>query len=188
MDTQENDVQEQRQKLQKNIQREILEWALALGAAVLLALFLTQVVFINAQIPSSSMEKTIMTGDRILGYRWSYSNSSPQRGDIVMFYFPDNEEEIYVKRVIGLPGEKVQIVSGLVYINDAEVPLDEPYVNGLPSGDFGPYYVPEDSYFMLGDNRMYSLDSRKWKNTFVKEDKIIGKAVFRLFPNTGTIG
>ncbi len=171
----------------KSWKQEIWEWGKAIGIAVIAALFLTQVVFVNAKIPSGSMENTIMTGDRVLGFRWSYFNSLPQRGDVVMFYYPDDEREIYVKRVIGLPGDKVQIIEGRVYINDAQTPLEEPYVKGVLTGDFGPYFVPEESYFMLGDNRLYSWDSRKWDNTYVKKDKIIGKAFVRLFPNPGGI-
>ena len=84
--------------------------------------------------------------------------------------------------MIGLPGDKVQIIDGTVYINDSETPLDEPYLPEPPEGDYGPYYVPEDSYFMLGDNRNWSKDSRFWTNTYVKKEKVLAKAIFRYYP------
>ena len=90
-----------------------------------------------------------------------------------IFKFPDDESQLYIKRVIGLPGDKVQIIDGKVYINDSETPLDEPYLPEPPEGDYGPYYVPEDSYFMLGDNRNWSKDSRFWTNTYVKKEKVL---------------
>lgn len=139
-------------------------------------------VLINAVIPSASMEDTIMTGDRIFGSRLSYEFGEPQRGDIAIFKFPDDESQLYIKRVIGLPGDKVQIIDGKVYINDSETPLDEPYLPETPEGDYGPYYVPEDSYFMLGDNRNWSKDSRFWQNTYVKKEKVLAKAIFRYYP------
>lgn len=179
--------EEKDQQPETNWKQELWEWGKAIGIAIIAALILTQVIFVNASIPSGSMENTIMTGDRVLGFRWSYFSSVPQRGDVVMFYFPDDEREIYVKRVIGLPGETIQIIGGKVYVNEQEQPLEEPYIKGVPSGDFGPYSVPEGSYFMLGDNRLHSWDSRKWDNTFVKIDKIIGKAFVRLFPNPGLL-
>ena len=139
-------------------------------------------VLINAVIPSASMEDTIMKGDRIFGSRLSYEFGEPQRGDIAIFKFPDDESQLYIKRVIGLPGDKVQIIDGKVYINDSETPLDEPYLPEPPEGDYGPYYVPEDSYFMLGDNRNWSKDSRFWTNTYVKKEKVLAKAIFRYYP------
>ena len=108
-----------------------------------------------------------------------------------MFKYPDNEEQIYVKRIIGLPGETVQIVNGVVYVTKTDgktIQLDDSFVTACePYGDFGPYVVPPDSYFMLGDNRNDSKDSRFWTNTYVKRDKIIGKVKFRYYPSIGKI-
>ena len=155
------------------------------------------VVLINAKIPSESMEKTIMTGDRIFGFRLAYGLNldffgheiskkikDPERFDIVIFKYPDDESKLFIKRVIGLPGEKVQIKDGKVYINDSEIPLDDSFVPEKPRGSFGPYEVPENSYFVLGDNRNHSKDSRCWKSTsFVTFDEIVGKAVIRYYPS-----
>ena len=122
-----------------------------------------------------------MTNDRVIGYRLAYLNSEPKRGDIVIFKFPDNEKVLYIKRIIGMPGEELAVRDGHVYI-DGEV-LDEPYLNVVTAGDFGPYEIPEGAYFMMGDNRNDSADSRYWKNTFLYRDGIVGKAEFRYWPS-----
>ncbi len=159
---------------------EVKEWTLVLGIAVLASLFINFFIIVNATVPSSSMEKTIMTNDRVLGFRLSYLFSDPKRGDIVIFRYPDDEEILYIKRIIGMPGETVEIHGGNVYV-DGEA-LDEPYIAEITRGDFGPFYVPENSYFMMGDNRNNSSDSRFWQNKFVKKEKIIGKAILRYWP------
>lgn len=174
-------------KKKNSVLREILEWCFALGTALALTLFITLVVIVNARIPTPSMVPTINPGDRVIGLRLSYWFNTPQRGDIVIFHYPDNEKELYVKRVIGLPGDTVEIRDGLVYINNAAEPLEEPYLKEEPLNSYGPYHVPQGHYFVMGDNRNRSWDSRFWNNTYVQEDKIIGKAIFRLFPDPGLI-
>ena len=96
---------------------EFLSWVITIVAAVLIAMFLNRFVLINAEIPSGSMENTIMTGDKLIGFRWSYLFSGPERGDIIIFKFPDDESQNYVKRVIGCPGDTVKIEDGKVYVN-----------------------------------------------------------------------
>ena len=88
----------------------------------------------------------------------------------------------FCKRVIGLPGETVNIVDGKVYINDSEEPLDDSFCPETPEGSFGPYTVPEGCYFMLGDNRNHSMDSRYWQNPFVEEDAIEAEVAVRYWP------
>ncbi len=171
----------------EEITTEIKEWIIVIEIAVILAVILNMFLVVNAVIPSASMETTIMTGDRIFGNRLAYINSDPKRGDIVIFRFPDDEKQLFIKRVIGLPGETLFIQDGKVYINGSETPLDEPYVNGEPLGDYGPVTVPEGAYFMLGDNRNNSADSRYWNNPFVYRDKILGKAFFRYYRHPGKI-
>ncbi|MCI5648684.1 MAG: signal peptidase I [Fusicatenibacter sp.] len=166
------------------IGREIWEYVRMTVVVVVVVILLEQFVIINARIPSPSMQNTIMTGDQIFGSRLAYLNSDPERYDIVIFYYPDDESQKFIKRVIGLPGETVRIVDGKVYINDSETPLDDSFCPETPLGDWGPYTVPEDHYFMLGDNRNVSKDSRYWVNTYVARDKIIGKAVLRYWPIT----
>ena len=171
----------------EEIKTEIKEWIIVIEIAVILAVILNMFLVVNAVIPSASMETTIMTGDRIFGNRLAYINSDPQRGDIIIFRFPDDEKQLFIKRVIGLPGETLFIQDGKVYINGSDTPLDEPYVNGDPLGDYGPVTVPEGAYFMLGDNRNNSADSRYWNNPFVYRDKILGKAFFRYYRTPGKI-
>ena len=171
-----------------SLKRELIEWAIVIAISALLAFSLDKFIIVNAKIPSASMEPTIMTGDRLIGNRLAYINEDPQRGDIVIFMFPDNEKEYFIKRVIGLPGETVTVKQGQVYINDSDVPLDESdYIVTTPLGDFGPYKVPEGAYFMMGDNRNNSMDSRYWNQPYVYKDKILGKAWVRYFPHPSKV-
>lgn len=165
------------------LKREIIEWVIVIEIAIVLAVIINLVFLVNAIIPSASMEPTIMVGDRIFGNRLAYTSAEPKRGDIVIFKYPDDESQLFIKRIIGEPGDIVWIIEGKVYINASEEPLDEPYVIIPDTGDFGPYQVPEGHYFMMGDNRTKSADSRYWMNPFVERSKILGKAWIRYFPN-----
>lgn len=167
--------------MSKFFKSEVFSWIKTIVLAVLLAAIINRFVIVNAKVPTGSMENTIMTNDRFVALRLSYWFGEPERGDVVVFKYPDNEDVLYVKRVIGLPGETITIKDGRVYINDSEEPLADEYVKEEPYGDFGPYTVPEGSYFMMGDNRNNSLDSRYWQNKFVEEDKILGKVVFKYY-------
>lgn len=171
--------------------REIISWLITIGVAVIAALLIKNYLIINANIPSGSMENTIMTGDRLFGNRLAYLKSEPKRGDIIIFKYPDDETEKYVKRVIGLPGETVEIKDAKIYIDDSPVPLEEDYLKEEWVVEAGPmvYEVPEDCYFVMGDNRNNSWDSRYWENTFVSREKILGQAGFRYYPfkNAGMI-
>lgn len=158
----------------------IMEYAVSIGIAIVAALLINNFILLNVNIPSGSMQNTIMKGDRVFGFRLAYLFSEPERGDIVIFKWPDDESVNYIKRIIGLPGETVTIRGGKVYINDSDTPLDEPYLAETPwDQDFGPYEVPEGHYFMLGDNRNNSKDSRAWKNTYVARDEILAKAFLK---------
>ena len=161
--------------------KEIREWLVALAGAVVAGLLLTQFIIISIVVPSRSMQDTINPGDRIVGFRLSYLFSEPQRGDIVIFRYPDDETQFYIKRIIGLPGETVEVKDGFVLIDGQ--PLDESYIKEKPNQDSGPWTVPEGCYFMMGDNRNNSNDSRAWINPFVKREKILGKAIFRYWPS-----
>lgn len=165
-----------------NIVKEIFSFLLSFAAAVAIALLIQRFVIINANIPSGSMENTIMTSDRLIGNRLSYLFGKPQRGDIVIFRYPDDESQLFVKRVIGLPGETVTIEEAKVYINGER--LDEPYLKETWVVDAGPYSfeVPVGCYLVLGDNRNNSKDARYWVNSYVKEEQMLGKAVFRYWP------
>lgn len=123
-----------------------------------------------------------MPGDRVFGNRLAYVFSEPERFDIIIFKYPDDESQLFIKRVIGLPGETVEIRDGNIYIDGSEEPLDDVDTKETMEGSFGPYTVPEGCYFVMGDNRNNSRDSRYWEHTFVSEDEILGKAVFRYWP------
>ena len=167
----------------KSIIKEIRDYVCLIILAFVLAFLMNKFVYANAQVPTGSMIPVVEPGDRLIVNRLAYLFEEPKRGDIVMFAFPDDEKDNYLKRIIGLPGEKVEIKDGLVYINDSKKPLDEPYINDPPNGNYGPYNVPEGCYFMLGDNRDESKDARFWENKFVKKEKIVGKAWLKYYPH-----
>lgn len=196
------------EKEAKPISRIILEYALTIGIVVLIGFLVQAFLLVNAEIPSGSMENTIMPGDRIFGNRLAYNFSDPERYDIVIFKYPDDETQLFIKRVIGLPGETVIISGGEVYVTDSsmvttDIPDEELIADPmmLPGtiltddsfiaeemNDNSAYdrvfRVPADSYFMLGDNRNYSKDSRFWENPYVSRDKLVGKALLRYWPVT----
>ena len=195
-------AQTQQAEEEKNsLWKELLSWVEIIVVAVLISLFLTKVVLVNALVPSSSMETLISPGDRLFGNRLTYKFKDPERFDVVIFKYPVDEEENYIKRVIGLPGETVTIENAKVYINDSETPLEENYLpeEWVIENDGFVFEVPEDCYLMLGDNRNVSEDARYWAEeayeqgladsvedgesyTYVSRDKILGKAMFTYWP------
>ncbi len=171
--------------------KEIRDYIVMIAVVVAAVLVINQVFLINARIPSASMEDTIMTNDRVFGNRLAYSgDKEPERYDIIIFKFPDDPKQYFIKRVIGLPGETVEIREGKVYINNSVQPLDDSFCPEEPLGNYGPYKVPEGCYFVMGDNRNKSNDSRFWVHTFVTKQAILGKAMFRYWPvdRMGTVG
>lgn len=217
------------EKKQKSKFRETIEFLLPIVAAVIIALLLKTFIFANAVVPTGSMISTINEGDRIIASRIAYLKESPQRYDIILFYWPDDESQIFVKRVIGLPGETIEIINGIAYVADENgntVQTDQSFVkNEVPAGNSGPFYIPkkneaittdgiycyaqngavvggadfintyctkdesgnyfvsENCYFCMGDNRNHSHDSRYWNNSYVAEDKILGEAKFKYYPS-----
>lgn len=146
---------------------------------ILVALLLTQVIFFHAEVPSGSMETTIMTGDHLVASRVYLWFQEPQHGDIMIFW-SDEYNEFLVKRVIGCPGDVVELKAGAVYVNDIRV-ADE-YVQGTtipPSPDAIRWEVPEECYFMMGDNREHSADSRVWNDSFAHLEDMYAKVLLR---------
>lgn len=182
---------EEEEKQPKSKLREAVEFLIPIVVAVIIAIILKSVVFANAVVPTGSMLNTIHEGDRIIASRLAYVKEDPQRYDVIIFKYPDDEKQIYVKRVIGLPGETVQVINGVVYVtktNGETIQLDDSFVtNCTPEGNFGPFEVPADSYFMMGDNRNSSWDSRFWDNKFVNKEEILGKVKFKYYPSFGKI-
>jgi signal peptidase I len=175
----------------------VREYAEAIAIAVLLALLIRTLVVQAFTIPSGSMMDTLLVGDYILVNKFLYGAElpltewrvpglrDPQRGDIIVFKYPQDEKRDFIKRIVGTPGDQVQVKGQQVFVNGGA--LREPYIrrqdSPLSTGQPGycgyayacePTSVPADSYFVMGDNRDNSQDSRYWG--FVKRDKIKGKA------------
>ncbi len=158
------------------------EYAEALIIAVILALVIRQYVVQAFKIPSGSMMPTLLIGDHILVSKLNYLFTDPEQGDIVVFRFPRDKKRDFIKRIIGEPGDQIRIADKVVYVND--VPLKEEYtmykdessIEGSYSSrdNFGPVLVPPNHYFMMGDNRDNSMDSRFWG--FLDRKGIKGKA------------
>lgn len=156
----------------------LLKWLSLFTGIIIAAVLLYKFVFFVIIVPSASMYPTIEVGDRILTTR-IHSSSSIKRGNILVFY-SDEFKEVMVKRVIGLPNDKIEIDSnGNVFVNKQK--LHEDYVID-PDSRSGTYIVPKGEYFFLGDFRKHSLDSRKWRDPFVAEEKILGRVKVTLFP------
>jgi len=163
--------------------RELLSWIQIIVIAAVVAFVLNNFLIANSRVPTGSMENTIMTGDRVIGSRLSYHFEDPARGDIIIFHAPDEPETLYVKRIIGLPGDKVTIRDGHVYLNDSETPLEESYIKEpMKPAALQEFQVPEGAYFCMGDNRNGSVDARYWKNHYVYRNKIVAKVLFRYWP------
>jgi signal peptidase I len=185
----------------------VREYAEALVIAFILALIIKFFLFQAFSIPSGSMEKTLMIGDYLLVNKLSYGirnplnnkvlipTGTPQRGDVVVFIFPQDTSKDYIKRVIGLPGDTVQVVNKKVLINgkayeNPHVHYEDSLIIPAPRSpiesardNFGPVVVPPNSYFVMGDNRDKSYDSRFWG--FVPMDNFRGKAMVIYFSWAG---
>lgn len=167
-----------RQSQRENFQ--ILGIALAL--AILIRLFVAEPRY----IPSDSMDPTLQIGDRLVVEKVSYRLHAPQAGDIVVFYPPAQFEQqfgfipdkAFIKRVIGTPGDRIQVSNGTLYRNGQ--PLTEPYIAEPPAYEMNAVQVPNDSLFVMGDNRNNSNDSHVWG--FLPQQNVIGRAIFRFFP------
>ena len=171
--------------------RTILEYAVLAIVAIAVALLIQAFLVKPYRIPSESMESTLLIGDRVLVDRASWRFSDPERTDIVVFH-PPFIGPVLIKRIIGMPGDEISLQDGAVFVNGE--PLDEPYVrevagepvpsrpfdNGLPWSLQEPYTVPADSYFVMGDNRIDSGDSREFGP--VSRSQLVGHAFARYWP------
>ena len=160
-----------------------LEGFKTIVVSAVLALGIRTFVAEARYIPSGSMLPTLQINDRLIIDKISYDFTSPQRGDIVVFnptptLQSQDFHDAFIKRVIGLPGDKVAVKGKQVYVND--VPLTENYIEAPPDYQWGPVIVPPLSYLVLGDNRNNSYDSHYWG--FVPRNDIIGRAIFRFWP------
>jgi len=162
--------------------KEIIEWAKVITIAGILAILIRIFIFEFDYVDQSSMYPTLKQDDKICYIKVAYLFEPPVRGDIVIIKV-NNVSENYVKRVIGIGGENIEIKNNKVYINGAL--LKEDYlVNGLEYADYSAVRIPEGYYFVMGDNRPVSLDSRYSNVGFIARKAILGKVVLRLDPFT----
>ena len=159
----------------KSEMREIIE---SLAVAVLIVTFVTVFIGRFCRVKGQSMEPTLHTAEWLWTDRLTYEFGAPQRGDVIVLKYRDTREK-YVKRVIGLPGENVEVKEHKVYVNGQA--LLEPYIKEAPANDYAKVTVPGDSYFVMGDNRNQSDDSRG-SVSYVPRASIEGKAIVRLWP------
>ena len=164
------------------------DWIVPIAIALIIALLINKYLIFKVEIPSGSMIPTLNKDDQLFASR-VHNVDNLERGDIVIFYFKP-KDELFIKRLIGRPGDKVEIKSGKVWVNGDEI--QEDYVKN-PEVTSGVYNVPEGKYFFLGDNRADSFDARKWQSaygfTYIDESDIKGKALLKVYPfsDFGTI-
>ena len=139
--------------------------------------FLIDSFFPRVRVENISMKPTLQPGELLLVNKLSYRLGQPHHGDVIVFHYPGNPSEDYIKRLIGLPGDDIRVENGLVYINNQ--PMDEPYIAAPPAYN-GNWKIPENMFFVLGDNRNQSSDSHSWG--FVPKDLIVGKALIIYWP------
>jgi len=159
---------------------ELIAWFKTLASAAVYATLIVTFGFQVARVEGQSMAPTLADQDRLIVNKFAYRIGIPRRGDIVMLYYPINPDKSFVKRVIAEEGDTVRIVDGRVYVND--VPMDDSFVppEFRSHDDYGPEVVKEGYYFVMGDHRNNSSDSRHWG--LVPKKYIIGKVQLRWWP------
>ena len=152
------------------------------GKTLIIAFVLAQLIMVSVaqafQVEQYSMEPTLLPHDRVLVDKFLYRLRQTQRGDVIVLKYPLNQSRNYIKRIVALPGDTLEVKEGKVYLN--EQARTEPYLNGTPQGNYGPFKVPIDSVFVMGDNRNNSEDSRAFGP--VKKDLIVGQAILIYWP------
>jgi signal peptidase I len=167
------DIDDQQQR-DKPIWREIVETALL----IIVILVVTRVLIQNFRIEGISMEPNFHDGQYLIINKFAYYLHPPERGDVVVFHFPNNPSRDFIKRIVGLPGEKVKVRDEHLFINGKEI--EEPYALHTGNYTWGPQTLAEDQYFVLGDNRNNSSDSNNWGP--LSGDAILGKAWISYWP------
>ena len=176
-----------------DLKKEIFSWIAMFAIAIGIAYVISNFILINAYVPTGSMENTIPKKSRLIGLRLSYTFSEPERGDIIIFKNPDNPNENYVKRIIGLPEETVILKNNQVYVYSSDGtlkygPLSEPYLQDrtwMSADEEYEFHIPKDRYLVLGDNRNNSADARTWyrnkgdvEEIYIHKDKILAQGLF----------
>lgn len=155
--------------------REVLH---TIGVALIVFFVVETFALQGFRVYGNCMEPNLYTGERLLGNKLLYRLHPPRRGDIIVFRYPQDPRKIYVKRVVGLPGETVSIRDGVVMVDGRRLP--EEYVARLPHDDYPSTRIPDNHYFVLGDNRDFSSDSRVWGT--VPRENVEGKIWLRYWP------
>jgi len=162
----------------RKIGRSVWEFFKTLIIAFVLAQLIMVSVAQAFQVEQYSMEPTLLPRDRVLVDKFFYRLRQPRHGDVIVLRYPLNTQRNYIKRIIGLPGDVLLIRDGKLYVNERQ--MSEPYINGTPQGNYGPFTVPEDSVFVMGDNRNNSEDSRAFGP--LKKEFIVGQALLIYWP------
>ncbi|MGI6176705.1 MAG: signal peptidase I [Christensenellales bacterium] len=172
---------EETRKKQRTLLQEVLSWVRVVAIAVAIGLFLRFFVVNFVQVQGNSMLQTLHPQNYVLVEKVSYYFTTPTRGDVVVLKL-ENVADHYIKRVIGLPGDVVEMTGGSTYINGEH--LEEPYLNTQTPDvdDYGPYTVPEGHVFVMGDNRYVSMDSRNPQVGMVPLNEIEGMARLIIWP------
>ena len=151
---------------------------------LIIAFVLAQLIMVSVaqafQVEQYSMEPTLLPRDRVLVDKFFYRLRQPRHGDVIVLRYPLNPQRNYIKRIVGLPGDVLETRDGKLYVNGRR--MSEPYINGTPQGNYGPFTVPEDSVFVMGDNRNNSEDSRAFGP--LKKEFIVGQALLIYWPPT----
>jgi len=166
-----------------SLMSEIIELIKEIIIVIAIVLFIRTFIFENTKVIGPSMEPTLHDGNALIVNKFEYRFTNPERGEIIVFPYKGDPSKHYIKRIIGLPGETIDIKDNTVYIDDK--PLKEDYILETmePRGDIAfPFVIPENTYFVMGDNRNNSSDSRYQDVGTIEKSKIIGHAVIRIWP------
>ncbi|MDO5719067.1 MAG: signal peptidase I [Tissierellia bacterium] len=164
-----------------NGEDSIIYWIKSLALYIGIALLVRFFIFNITLVDGISMNPTLADGDRLITEKISLYFNEPKKGDIVVINAPDNSKDHYIKRLIGLPGDKIDLIEGKLYIND--IVQEEDYINSsetLPYTYDTSWIVPEGEIFVMGDNRNHSNDSRTFGT--IAMDQVIGISIFRVYP------
>ncbi|MDO5516699.1 MAG: signal peptidase I [Clostridium sp.] len=166
-----------RKRIKRRRKRFFIEWVIPVVSAIILSVMINKFIIINTEIPSGSMIPTLNINDKLIVTK-IFDTDNIKRGDIIVFYSKELNDKL-IKRVIGLPGDNIEINDGIVIVNGEELKEDYVKENKVYNGSF---QVPSGKFFFLGDNRPISFDARFWKEPYINKEDIIGKAKLKYYP------